>query len=138
MSGPIKRLLAERVEPVGKAADRAILHQDAGDAAIADKAGERDRERRQADLGDPEGVVEPGENARAERDDDGERHRRALMERPGHDAGRETHDRGDGKIDFAADDDQRHRQRDDALLDRQLEQIDEISDAQESTGSRRC
>ena len=39
------------------------------------------------------------------------------------------------KIDFAADDDQRHRQRDDAFLDRQLKQIDEVSDAQEIRGA---
>src|SRR5579863_5301325 len=53
------------------------------------------------------------------------------MEGPGHDAGREAHHRRDRKVDLAADDHERHGQRDNALLDRELEQIDEIAHAEE-------
>ena len=62
-----QRLLAERVEPQRKAADGAILDEDARDAAKADQPGQRDRQRGQADIGDPEAVEEPGDEARQQR-----------------------------------------------------------------------
>ena len=71
---PEQRLLAERVEPYRKAADGAILDQDARDAAIADQAGKRHRQRGQADIGDPEAVEEAGRKARQQRRDDRDRH----------------------------------------------------------------
>jgi hypothetical protein len=50
--GPDQRLLTERIEPIGKAAYRAVLQQDAGDAAIADKARERDGAGQEIDVDD--------------------------------------------------------------------------------------
>ena len=121
------RLLAERVEPLGIAADRPVLDESLRHTTVTDKSRERDREGGQADIGDPEGVVEAGENSDQKSRQNCDRHRRAVLEEKGHHAGGEAHDRSHRKIDIRADDDERHRQSDDALFNRELEEIDEIA-----------
>ncbi len=89
--GPISRLLSERVEPYRKSADGAILDDDPRDAAIADEAGKRHRQRGEADIGDPEPVEEAGRKSREQRRPDGDRHGHAHLEQPGQHTGRKAH-----------------------------------------------
>ena len=66
-------------------------------------------------------------------EDQPERQPAALVERRHH-ARREAHHRGHRQVDLAGDDHERHGDDDDDLLDRQLEQVDEVVDAQVPVG----
>ena len=56
--------------------------------------------------------------------------RHALLPEARHDRGGEAHHRGDRQVDLAVDDDERHRQDHDRLLDAVLPQVDLVLDAQ--------
>ena len=81
--------------------------------------------------GDAPPLHEPGGAAGGDGDDDGdaERHRLAVVERRQH-GGAQAHHRGHRQVDLPGDDDERHHHGDDDLLDRQLEQVDEVVDVE--------
>ena len=75
-------------------------------------------------------LISPATAAAARRGDDRQRQRRVALVQRGQHARRPGHHRGDREVDLAGDDDERHRDDDDDLLDVQLEEVDEVVDAE--------
>src|SRR5918999_1899981 len=121
-----ERLLPDPVEPLGEAADRAVLHQDSRRPPETDQPGERDDQRREAELRDEQPLDEAGGGAGEERNRHRELEGEAVLVQRGEHACGEGHHRGDREVDFAVDDDERHDHDDDHLLDRELEHVREV------------
>ena len=130
-SGPTSSSWPRRSNQLGNPPIGAVLDEHAGGTPPTDQPGQRDDERRQPEAGDAPAVDEAGdggrERARRRWPREPARRARAAVARTAAD---QRHHRSDGEVDLAGDDDERHRDDDDHLLDVELEQVDEVVDAE--------
>ena len=125
-----QRFLAQRGEPLGESTQRTVLDQDERCPTDADQAGDGHRQRGESEVGDEPPLHEPKGSAGKQRNSDGADQRHARLVEDGDEHSGEAHHRCHGEIDLGVDDHERHDHDDDDLLDRQLEEIHEVVDAE--------
>ena len=108
-----------------------------GEAAIERERRDRHDQRRHLDPRDDEAVDEAGEPADEEREDDRQRQRKAeILPRIAEHDRAQADDRADRKVDAAGDDDEGHRQRDEADLGHQPALVEQVVDREEAIVER--
>ena len=104
-----------------------------GEAAIERERGDRHDERRHLDPGNDEAIDEAGEAADRKREDDRDRQGKAeILPRIAEHDRAEAHHGADRKINSAGDDDESHRQRDEADFGHQPALIQQVVDGQKA------